>query len=71
MPNGSDIIIKGDGSVEVEFNGSIYTSEGRKHHNKEMKLIRVLITDDVGGVKYDSGEERKGLKWTIRAYATK
>ncbi|MGH9905951.1 MAG: hypothetical protein ACRD8U_10275 [Pyrinomonadaceae bacterium] len=70
MSNGSgDIIIKGDSSVEVEFDGSVYTPEGKKHKNKDMKLTRVVVTDEGGGVKFDSGEDNRGLKWTIRAFA--
>lgn len=72
MSNGSDtIIIKGDASVEVEFDSNVYRPEGRGHRNQAMKLVRVLVTDASGGVKFDSGEDPRGLKWTIQAFGKK
>jgi hypothetical protein len=68
MANGSDIIIKG-GSVNVQFDDSIYQKEGSWNHiNLEKTMTRITIVDENGRSIYDSGENVDGLKWEIRAY---
>jgi hypothetical protein len=68
MANGSDIIIKG-GSVNVQFDDSIYRKEGSWNHiNLEKIITRITVVDENGKSLYDSGENPDGLKWEIRAY---
>jgi hypothetical protein len=64
--NGGEIIIKG-GSVEVEFDGTVYTKDPanpRKNKNPNKKITRVVITGDIA---FDSGDHPSGLKCEIRA----
>jgi hypothetical protein len=68
MANGSDIIIKG-GSVNIQYDDSIYLKEGSWNHiNLDKTLTRITIVDENGRSIYDSGENPAGLKWEIRAY---
>ena len=68
MANGSDIIIKG-GSVNIQYDDSIYLKEGSWNHiNLEKTMTRITIVDENGRSIYDSGENVDGLKWEIRAY---
>ena len=62
--NGGEIIIKG-GSVEVEYDGSVYTQDPanpRKHRNGSKKITRVVITGDI---TFDSGDHPGGLQCEI------
>ena len=65
MSNGSgDIIIKG-GSVEVQFDESIYSKDPsypNRHVNSSKKITRVRISGDIN---YDSGELPDGIKCVI------
>jgi len=67
MSEGEDIIIKG-GSIELEFEDSVYPknpSNPKKHQNPNRKISRIVVVDENGGQKYDSGESPNGMKWTI------
>ena len=67
MAEGEDIIIKG-GSIELEFDHEVYPnnpSNPKKHQNPNRKISRIVVVDDNGGQKFDSGESQNGLKWTI------
>ena len=67
MSEGEDIIIKG-GSIELEFEDSVYPknpSNPKKHQNPNRKISRIVVVDENGGQKYDSGESQNGMKWTI------
>ena len=67
MSEGEDIIIKG-GSIELEFEDSVYPrnpSDPKKHQNPNRKISRIVVVDENGGQKYDSGESPNGMKWTI------
>ncbi|HUS11489.1 MAG TPA: hypothetical protein VMZ30_13565 [Pyrinomonadaceae bacterium] len=67
MAEGDDIIIKG-GSVELQFDDAIYpnsSSDPKKHRNPNRKISRIVVVDENGGQKYDSGESQSGMKWTI------
>lgn len=64
---GGDIIIKG-GSVDLDFDETLYhkdPADPKKHRNSTRKIIRVLVKDDGGTTKYDSGTDQGGLNWTI------
>lgn len=65
--NGGEIIIKG-GSVEVDFDGSVYTkdpNDPRRHKNAVKKITRVVITGDI---QFDSQEHPGGLRCEIKAH---
>ena len=67
MSEGEDIIIKG-GSIELEFDDTVYPrnpSNPKKHQNPNRKISRIVVVDENGGQKYDSGESPNGMKWTI------
>ena len=67
MAEGEDIIIKG-GSIELEFDDAVYPnnpSEPKKHKNPNRKISRIVVVDENGGEKFDSGESQNGMKWTI------
>lgn len=67
MAEGEDIIIKG-GSIELEFDDVVYPrnpSNPRKHQNPNRKISRIVVVDENGGQKYDSGESQNGMRWTI------
>jgi hypothetical protein len=63
-----DIIIKG-GSVHVEFDPGIYKNDANVdptiHKHTERKITRVLVKDDKGDPRYDSGTDGGGLQWMI------
>jgi hypothetical protein len=64
--NGGEIIIKG-GSVEVDFDGSVYIkdpNDPRKHKNATKKITRVVITGDI---EFDSQDYPGGLRCEIKA----
>ena len=64
---GGVIIIKG-GSVQISFDGSLYVKEAldpNSHKHPTRKITRVLVSDENGGSKFDSGTNKDGLKWTI------
>jgi hypothetical protein len=64
---GGAIIIKG-GSVQISFDGSLYTKESpdpNSHKHQTRKITRVQVTDENGGSQFDSGTDKDGLKWTI------
>jgi len=61
---GGDIIIKG-GSVDLDYDESIYAKDPldpRSHKNSHKKITRVVITGDIS---YDSGEFKDGLTCNI------
>jgi hypothetical protein len=66
MANGDDIIIRG-GSVELEYDGSVYEknpNDPRKRQNSGKKITRIVITGDIN---YDSEDHPEGLKCEVRA----
>jgi hypothetical protein len=63
--NGSnEIIIKG-GSVEVQFDSAGYTRNGNKHDNPDKKITQIVVVDENGVEKCNSGNTPGGLKWTV------
>ena len=63
--NGSgDIIIKG-GSVEVRFDSAGYTKNGNKHDNPNKKITQIVVVDENGVEKCNSGDSPAGLKWKV------
>ena len=65
MANGDDIIIRG-GSVELEYDGSVYEqhpTESRKRQHSGKKITRIVISGDI---KYDSEDHPEGLKCEVR-----
>jgi hypothetical protein len=63
--NGSgDIIIKG-GSVEVRFDSAGYTKNGNNHDNPNKKITQIVVVDENGVEKCNSGDSPNGLKWTV------
>jgi hypothetical protein len=68
MANGGDIIIKG-GSVDLQYDDSLYVKEGEWNHvNTNKKMTRVTVSDEKGFILYDSGAHQDGLKWEVRAH---
>lgn len=68
MANGGDIII-GGGSVDIKYDDSLYRKEGEwSHVNYEKKMTRITVVDENGNNLYDSGENKNGLRWEIRAH---
>ena len=64
---GGEIIIKG-GSVNVVFDESVYKkdpSDPKKHENANRKITNIVIVDENGGERFNSGDNQGGLKWTI------
>jgi hypothetical protein len=67
MAEGEDIIIKG-GSVEVKFDNTLYPrnpNDPKKHENANRKISKIVIVDEDGNEKYNSGESQNGMKWTV------
>jgi hypothetical protein len=63
--NGSnEIIIKG-GSVEVQFDSAGYTRSGNNHDNPNKKITQIVVVDENGVEKCNSGNIPAGLKWTV------
>jgi hypothetical protein len=66
MSGGSgDIIIKG-GSVDLNYDESLYPKDPKdpnSHKNEDKKIMRVVITGDIS---YDSGDHPEGLRCEIR-----
>jgi hypothetical protein len=63
--NGSgDIIIKG-GSVQVQFDSAGYTKTGNKHDNPNKKITQIVVVDENGVEKCNSGDSPSGLEWTV------
>ena len=61
---GGDIIIKG-GSVDLQYDESIYKKDSgdpKSHKNQTRKITRVVITGDI---RYDSDDHPEGLSCTI------
>ena len=61
---GGVIIIKG-GSIDVDYDESIYPRDPEKprsHINPDRKITRVVITGDA---RYDSGDHPEGLTCTV------
>lgn len=68
MANGGDIIIKG-GSVELQYDDTLYTKNGAwGHKHPDKKMTRITVVDENQKTVYDSGENKNGLKWEIRAH---
>lgn len=68
MANGGDIIIKG-GSVDLQYDDSLYVKEGEWNHiNPNKKMTRVTVSDENGVILYDSGDNKDGLAWEVRAH---
>jgi hypothetical protein len=64
---GGEIIIKG-GSVNVVFDESVYKkdpNDPKKHENANRKITKIVIVDENGGERFNSGDNQGGLKWTI------
>jgi len=68
MSDGSgEIIIKG-ASVHLEFNGAIFIkdpSDPKKHDSPSRKITQIVVADQDGVEKFNSGENPGGLKWTV------
>ena len=63
--NGSgDIIIKGS-SVHVQFDDAGYSKNGSKHDNPNKKITQIVVVDENGVEKCNSGDSPGGLKWTV------
>ena len=61
---GGDIIIKG-GSVDLQYDESIYQKDPgdpKSHRNPTRKITKVVITGDI---RFDSGDHPEGLSCTI------
>jgi len=73
MANGGDIIIKG-GSVDLDFDDNVYKKDDpakpKKHLNKNGKITQIVVVDENGVEKCNSGVSPSGLKWTITVTAT-
>ena len=73
MANGGDIIIKG-GSVDLTFDDDVYKkddpSKPKKHRNSNGKITKIVVVDENGAEKCNSGDSPSGLKWTITVTAT-
>jgi hypothetical protein len=67
MANGGDIIIRG-GSVDIQYDESLYRKDGAWGHVSDKKMTRITVVDDSGKTVYDSGENKNGLKWEVRAH---
>lgn len=71
MSSGSgDIIVKGGSSVEVDYSDEFFsTRDGNKRKCPNRNIVRIRVVDDeTGEIRYDSGNDAKGLRWTIYAY---
>jgi len=65
---GGDIIVKG-GSVDVQFDDTIYKknqNDPKKHENINRKITRIQVSDDHDVSVFDSGDNQGGLKWTVK-----
>jgi len=68
MANGGDIIIKG-GSVDIQYDDSLYPKAGAWGHiNPNKRMTRITVADESGETVFDSGDNRVGLKWEIKAH---
>jgi hypothetical protein len=68
MANGGDIIIKG-GSVDIQYDDSLYVKEGEWNHiNLNKRITRITITDENEKLLYDSDVNSNGLRWEIKAH---
>jgi hypothetical protein len=70
MANGNDIIIKG-GSVDIDYDESLYPKESgkpRNHKSYDLKITRVTVKDEEGSIRFDSGEDQGGFRWEIKAH---
>ena len=63
---GGVIIIKG-GSVQISFDGSLYSkqSDPNTHKHPTRKITRVQVSDENEKSQFDSGTGNGELKWTI------
>jgi hypothetical protein len=64
---GGEIIIKG-GSVEVNFDDSLYLKEQldpNKHKNANRIITRVQVQDASGRSLLDEADDKDGLRWLI------
>jgi hypothetical protein len=68
MSDGSgEIIIKG-ASVHLEFNGAIFLkdpNDPRRHDNPNRKITKIVVADENGVEKFNSGDNPGGMKWTV------
>lgn len=62
--SGNDIIIKG-GSVELQFDETLYSKTGDPKVRKSSKNITQVVISG-GGLTFDSGVHPEGLKCTIK-----
>lgn len=63
---GGDIIIRG-GSVDLQFDDSLYPkdpNDPKSHKNGNKKITRVVITGDIS---FDSGDHPEGLRCDVKA----
>lgn len=70
MANGHDIIIKGGGSVDLEFDDTLYLKQGttKIHKSANDKITRITVVDDEGNTRYDSGTVASGINWEVKAH---
>lgn len=62
-----EIIIKG-GSVHVQFDSSGYVKDpdnSSKHNHSGKKITKIVVVDENGDEKCNSGDSPNGLKWTV------
>jgi hypothetical protein len=62
-----EIIIKG-GSVELFFNDTTYpkvNGDPKKHENRDRRITSIVVVDENGNEKLNSGDNPGGLKWTV------
>jgi hypothetical protein len=67
--DGGIIIIKG-GSVDLDYDESIYPkdpNDPKKHKNDNRKVTRILVQDEHDVTKYDSNGENP-LKWKVTVF---
>lgn len=67
---GGDIIIKG-GSVEIEFNSTLYTKKNgdpkiHENPNRKITMIQIFADENETEELYTSGDHQEGLRWKVK-----
>jgi hypothetical protein len=65
MSNGEPIIIKGGGSIAIEFNESHYTGNDGRYYSPDATIVSVEVTDDDTGQTQSVNVPASG-KFTIK-----
>jgi hypothetical protein len=63
--NGSGVIIIKGGSVHVEFDDAGYDKNGKEHDHPNKKITKIVVVDENGVEKCNSGDSPSGLKWKV------